>query len=402
MKQILFVDDEQKILDGLKRTLRPIRHEWTMMFACGGEEALKVLEQSPVDVVISDMRMPGMDGAELLRRIQHQYPHVIRVILSGQSDKEMALQSIGATHLFLSKPCEKEVLQATIERACALRMLLKNDSLRALVGSMKSIPSMPRLYAEIKQLVESDQWSLQDITKIIELDVGMTARVLQVVNSAYFGTAKNVSTVEQAVNFLGVDLIQSLALSEHVFSKCPDHIAEMFPIDRLWSAGAGTGALAREIAKAEQRPAVEVEQAFIAGLLHDTGILMLAINCGKRYRATLENARARQLKIAQAEHEEFESTHAEVGAYLLGLWGVSESIVEAIALHHRPGESQASGFTPLTAVHAADVLYQEIHGSITGCPSSSLDLAYLERLKLADRLPKWRELATGLSQEAKP
>ena len=178
MRQILFVDDEPKILDGLKRTLRSMRNEWSMMFACGGEEALKVLEQSTVDVIISDMRMPGMDGAKLLREVQRLYSHMIRVILSGQSDKEMVLQSIGATHLFLAKPCAPELLQSTIERACALRVFLKSDNLRSLVGRMQNIPSMPKLYADVKQLVESADWSLKDVSDIIAQDVGMTARVL--------------------------------------------------------------------------------------------------------------------------------------------------------------------------------------------------------------------------------
>jgi len=401
MNQILFVDDEQKILDGLRRNLRSMRDQWTMMFACGGEEALTMMEGAAVDVIVSDMRMPGMDGAELLRQVQQRHPHVIRVILSGQSDKEMVLESIGSTHLFLSKPCEKEALQATIERACALRAILQDKGLRALVGRMRSIPSMPKLYAEIKSLVESDQWSLKEVGQIISRDVGMTARVLQVVNSAYFGTAENISTIEQAVNFLGVDVIESLALSEHVFSKCSDELVEMFPIDRLWLEGAGTGTLAREIARAEQRPLVEVEQAFIAGLLHDTGILMFAINHSRRYRAVLDKAQAQQRKITEVEQKEFNSSHAEVGAYLLGLWGVSEAIVEAVALHHRPGDSGGTGFTPLTAVHAADVLYQEVAGAIIDCPPSLLDMAYLERANVADRVPQWRELASQLIQEVK-
>lgn len=400
MKHILFVDDEQRILDGLKRTLRSMRDEWNMFFACGGEEALRILEQSAIDIVISDMRMPGMDGAQLLREVQHRYPHVIRVILSGQSDKEMVLQSISASHLFLSKPCETKVLQGTIQRACALPGVLKNDSLRAVVGRMQTIPSMPKLYSEIKSLVESDNWSLKAVSDIVAKDPGMTAKVLQLVNSAYFGLATNVSTVEEAVNFLGVDIVQSLMLTADVFTQFPVDQVSVFHIDRLWSKGMMTGLLARTIAKAERRPAMEVEQAFIGGLLHDIGILMLAAGWGEQYRSTLETARAQKMKLWDIEQSEFGVTHAQVGAYLLALWGIGASIVEAVALHHCPAEFPANDVSPLTAVHVAEVLHQEVSGPAAEYLSSSLDLAYLERLEMADRVPYWRSLAENLRQES--
>lgn len=400
MKHILFVDDEQRILDGLKRTLRSMRDEWNMLFACGGEEALRILEQSPIDIIISDMRMPGMDGAQLLREVQQRYPHVVRVILSGQSDKEMVLQSISATHLFLSKPCEAKVLQATIQRVCVLPGALKNDSLRAVVGRMQTIPSMPRLYAEIKSLVESDNWSLRAVSDIVAQDPGMTAKVLQLVNSAYFGLATNVSTVEEAVNFLGVDIVQSLMLTADVFTQFPGEQVSAFHIDALWSKGMMTGMLARAIAKAERRPRMEVEQAFIGGLLHDIGILMLVAGCGEPYRSILETALAQKTKLWEIEQSEFGVTHAEVGAYLLALWGIGPSIVEAVSLHHCPGEFPINDFSPVTAVHVAEVLHQEIAGPAIECLSSSLDLPYLERLKLADRVPYWRSLAENTRQES--
>lgn len=400
MKHILFVDDEQRILDGIKRTLRSMRDEWNMLFACGGEEALRILEQSPIDIVISDMRMPGMDGAQLLREVQRRYPHVIRVILSGQSDKEMVLKSISATHLFLSKPCETKVLQATIHRACALPGTLKNDSLRAVVGRMQTIPSMPRLYSEVKNLVESGDWSLKAVSDIVGRDPAMTAKVLQLVNSAYFGWATNVSTVEEAVNFLGVDIVQSLMLTADVFTQFPDDKVNVFQVDRLWSKGVSIGMLARTVAKAERRPMLEVEQAFIGGLLQDIGILMFAAGCGEQYRSIFETARARKMKLWEMEQSEFGVTHAEVGAYLLALWGIGASIVEAVALHHCPGESPANDFTPLTAVHVAEGLHQEVTGPTIEYLSSSLDLTYLQQLKLADRVPYWRSLAGTTRQES--
>lgn len=400
MTQILFVDDEPKLLEGLKRLLRPMRNEWAMTFAGGGEEALKTLEQTPFDVVVSDMRMPGMNGAELLKEVQRRYPHIVRIILSGHSDREMTFQSIGATHLFLAKPCDAEQLKATIHRACALRGALKSDALRGLVAGMRTIPSLPTLFTEIKRAVESETASLKTIGEIIAKDMGMTAKLLQLVNSAYFGLPRNVSTVEQAVSVLGLDTIQALVLSVQVFSQFQaEAAATQFQFERLWKESMRVGTLARAIAKAEQRPPSEVEQAYTAGLLHDVGVLVLATNLPDRYGAVLRKASAERSEVCEAERSELGATHAEVGASLLGLWGLNDPIVEAVAYHHRPGECLSKTFAPLTAVHVANALLQEGAEPTTGPAPVQIDHLYLEKLALADRVPRWRDMVVMLEKE---
>lgn len=400
MTHILFVDDEPKILDGLKRLLRSMRNEWAMAFASGGQEALRMLEQAAFDVVVSDMRMPGMDGAQLLSEVQRRYPHIVRIILSGHCDRALIYHSINATHQFLAKPCELEQLKATIRRACALRDVLANDSLRRLVGGMPTIPSLPALFAEIKNAVESDTASLSAIGAIMAKDMGMTAKILQLANSAYFGTSRPVSTVEQAVTFLGLDTIQTLVLSVHVFSQFPQHHTAPVPIERLWADSMATGTLARAIAKAEGRPPNEVEQAYTAGVLHDVGRLVLVANMGDRYQAVLATAATGGLPDWEAEQSAFGVSHAEVGAYLLGLWGLSDPIVEAVAYHHRPGDCVGGeGFRPLTAVHVAQALHQEQGLQRLGPTSAPLDAVYLDRLHLAVRLPVWKALTTTGGRE---
>lgn len=400
MRHILFVDDEPKLLDGLKRALRSMRTEWNMTFVGGGELAMKTLEECPVDVVVSDMRMPGMDGAQLLNEVQRRYPHTVRIILSGHSDQEMIFQSISSTHQFLAKPCEVEQLKATIRRTLALRGLLKKETLRALVTGMHAIPSLPALYTAIKKEAESEDCSLKAIGEIIVQDLGMTAKLLQLVNSAYFGLCKEVSTVEQAVNFLGLDTIQALVLSLDVFSKFPQDKVGLFHIDRLWVESMAIGSLARAIAKAERRAPLEIEQAYTAGLLHDVGILMLAANSSDQYGAVLRKASMDRRTVWETEQNEFGATHAEVGAYLLGLWGLSDPIIEAVAYHHRPGDCVGGeDFSPLTAVHVADVLQQEQGGHSINCPIPAIDLSHLERLNLTERLPQWREVGATVGKE---
>ena len=400
MKQLLFVDDESKLLDGLKRSLRPMRHEWNMTFVTSGEEALKALAQAPFDVVVSDMRMPGMDGAQLLNEVQQRYPQIVRIVLSGQSDREMIYQSIAATHQYLAKPCESELLKATVMRACALRELLGNDSLQRLVTGMQQIPSQPTLYAEIRREAESKTASLKTIGAIISKDIGMTAKILQLVNSAYFGLHGRVSTAEQAVNLLGLDTVQALVLTVHVFSQFPSTHGSRFNMGRLWEASTKTGALARAIAKAEQAPALVIDQAYTAGLLHDAGMLVLAANVPERYDAMIETAHDLGIPLWEVERQELGATHAVVGAYLLGLWGLADPIVEAVAFHHHPSDCVGNTFTPLTAVHVANVLQQELSQQATGGVPSQIDFTYLDRLHMTERLTDWRELAGTVQRTA--
>ncbi|MEO7818556.1 MAG: response regulator, partial [Actinomycetota bacterium] len=364
-------------------------------------EALKALEQAPFDVVISDMRMPGMDGAQLLNEVRQRYPQIVRIVLSGHSDQEMIYQSIAATHQYLSKPCESELLRAAVMRACALRELLGNDSLRRLVTGMQQIPSQPTLYAEIRREAESKAASIRTIGTIISKDMGMTAKILQLVNSAYFGSRGTVSTAEQAVNLLGLDTVQALVLTVHVFSQFASTLGSRFNMDRLWEASTETGSLARAIAQAEQAPALVIDQAYTAGLLHDVGILVFAANVLTQYDATLKTAHDQGIPVWEVERQEFGATHADVGAYLLGLWGLGDPIVEAVAFHHRPAECVGTTFSPLTAVHVANVLQQELSQQATGGVLSQIDFTYLDTLHMTDRLPYWREVAGTVQQAEK-
>lgn len=144
--RILFVDDEPLLLSGLQRLLRPLRKEWNAACAAGGEEALVMLAQERFDVIVTDMRMPGMDGAELLNEVMRLYPDMLRLVLSGQSDLESVVKSAGVTHQYLSKPCSIEVMRDAVNRAVALHQLLANSALKQLLSRLHSIPSVPPLY----------------------------------------------------------------------------------------------------------------------------------------------------------------------------------------------------------------------------------------------------------------
>ncbi len=400
MKRILFVDDEENVLHGLRRMLHPFRKEWEMVFTIGSEAALKALAQTEFDVVVSDMRMPCMDGAQLLNEVKRRHPQVVRIILSGHSEMETILRSVGPTHQYLAKPCDSEELKKVITRACALRDLLSENALRALASQMSSIPSLPQTYTEIVTELQSPEASIQRIGQIVSKDVGMAAKVLQLVNSAFFGLRHHVSDPAQAASFLGVDTIKALVLSVHVFSQLEFADVEGLCLDTLWTHSAMTGALAKKIISEEDGSEQLRGDALTAGLLHDTGKLILAANLPERYAEVLSIVRDDGASLCEAERQHLGNTHAEVGAYLLGLWGLPDPIVEAVAFHHTPRGCLGEGLTPLMAVHVANALMHAPGHSAEATDIPSLDVEYITQLGLLDRVTTWQSLCSEMAEGA--
>lgn len=388
-KRVLFVDDEVNILQGLRRMLRNMGDRWEMFFAGGGEEALDIISRKGIDIVVSDMRMPGMDGAQLMDKVMNLYPNIIRIILSGYSDQELILKSVKYTHQFLVKPCDPEVLKRTIEKACMLRELLNDEKLIMTVTGIKHLPSLPRVYRVIVEELQSSNASLKKIGDIISQDVTMTARILQLVNSAFFGLPQKVASPQQAVTLLGINTLKALILNVQVFTTINrEKQPKDFSLEKLCNHSIMVGNLASIIAKSESTHNNIKEDAFAAGILHDIGILLLIEN-PKLYQKLMEYASVNRCSLLKAEYAVLGSSHAELGAYLLGLWGLSDPIVEAVAFHHNPSKLKDDSFTALTAVHVANAFLSGIKDHLENIDSSYLDLQYLTDLRITDRLKKW-------------
>ena len=391
-KRILFVDDEEMVLQGLKRMLRSCENEWDMVFVDSGVKALEIMAQSPFDVIVADMRMPLMNGVELLYEVMKRYPLTIRFILSGHTDNQLILNAMGETHQYLSKPCVPAALQAALRRAIGSVEILHNAELKKLIGQMKALPSLPILYNEIMAKLAQPNAQLSDITSIIAKDLGMTAKVLQLVNSAYFGKPEHVTDLNAAVSFLGLNVITSLFLSVNVFSEFRGLKIEGFSMEDLWKHSLDTATLASKISKLESRNSSIANEAFAAGILHDSGRIVLAANFPKRYADAISIAKREQCEISTAERMVFEHTHSEVGGYMMSLWGLPVGIVEAIAHHHDPSFFAGQSFCALTAIHVANCLLDLNLGNKKDIVPSPLDLNYLKSMNLLDRLPSWRNL----------
>lgn len=398
MKRILFVDDEPNVLEGLSRMLFPLRRVWQMVFAHNGEEALKQLASEPFDVIVTDMRMPGMDGAALLQRVMEDYPQTIRFVLSGQSDRETILRSVGPAHQFLAKPCNADVLKSSIDRAFALREMLGSKPLQNFVAHVDSIPAMPDSYRRLRAELQSEDASVATVAKIVESDLGMAAKILQLVNSAFFGIRQQVSNVTQAVSLLGLDTIKSLVLLIGVFNPATEHkLPPDVSIDALWRHGMLVGAAAQAIAREETNDKMIMSDAFTAGLLHDVGILVLSENYSDDYARVWRHAIDNQMQVTEVERDTFGCTHAQVGAYLLGIWGLPDAVVEAVAFHHNPADSLLNGFGALAAVHVANVVDYESGTNDRGAPQPVFDIAFLTRSGLNHKVGHWRDICLKLS-----
>ena len=397
MQRILFVDDEPKLLGGLRRMLRGLRDEWTFEFAESGAEALATLARKPFDVVVSDMRMPGMDGSELLRQVRERFPATVRMVLSGQCERRAVLKAVGPAHQFLTKPCNSETLKATLGRVWRLRERMPAPEAQELVSRVESLPSLPESLAALSAELETAQGSVDRVGRIVAANPAMAARVLQLVNSGFFGSPQPMVDPCRAVGLLGQERLRELAESTEAFATAAlcewgmTRLTEVIEHSRAVAEAAG------RIARAESDCPHLLAQARWGGLLHDVGSLVLMQEAPDRYADLLAGGDDRDA-ICHRERRAFGADHAAVGAYLLALWGLPPSLVRIAALHHAPREWDDRTFTALTAVHAANVLCREPLAG-TGGPRCNLDYPYLKQIGKIDRVAAWAELCRAAEPE---
>ncbi len=395
-RRILFVDDDIDVLDGIRRCLRKMPAAWELEFQSTGAQALATLDEQPYDVIVGDLHLPGMSGVELMTQVAERHPGVIRIVLSASVDEAAILRTVEPTHQYLTKPCDPDALKSTIRRACTLRSLLSDESLTQLVTKVGSLPSLPSVYSEVTAALRSEDSSLERIGELIGQDVAMTAKVLKVINSAYFGLPRKVESPAQAASILGVELLKSLVLSAGVFSQFQRANLGCFDLDEFERHSVAVGQTARAICAAEGADKQTASDAGLAGFMHDVGKLVLVQSLPEEYEQVAAVARETSVPLEIAERNTLGASHAEVGAYLLGLWGLSDSIVEAIAFHHMPSNWPDTDFSVLTAIHAADALVHESnHPELT----SRLDMSYLEQAGLAARVDTWRSVVAAAPEE---
>jgi HD-like signal output (HDOD) protein/ActR/RegA family two-component response regulator len=400
-RRILFVDDDELILRSMERVLRRPAQEsgWELCFASSGEDALAEMARSPVEVLLADSHMSRMSGAALLRSVQERDPSVIRILLSGHTGLEALRSALPFAHQFLPKPCDGQLLRSTLESACNLRQLLGKPELRQLVGSSNELPSAPRTFIELSNALANPTTSARTVSDIIARDIAISARVLQLVSSAFYGLPRAVTSIGGAVAYLGVEVIKAIVLSVEVSRMFPlTQPVPDFSVDAVQQRGTRVSQLAKRLLGHEGGDVLVV-----AGLLQDSGQLVLASRAAARFGLALSTAAARRRPLAEVETEMFGASHAEVGAYLLGLWGLPPRVVHAVAHHLEPQRTGTRLFDAAAALYVANLLVTDPDvPALEEVPPHTigLDLGFLRLIGVAHHLDEWRRLARGFGGKA--
>jgi HD-like signal output (HDOD) protein/ActR/RegA family two-component response regulator len=400
MKNIVFVDDEPDLLESLRVRLYKHRREWSMKFLGSGAQAVAELEASHVDVLVSDIRMPGMDGGQLLSIIKERWPATIRIVLSGYSDDSQALRLTALAHQYIAKPCNSEEIEDIINRCLLLQELLGNESLRRVVGRIGQLPAMPKVYARLQTALASPNVTAADISAIVTADAAISTKVLQLTNSAFFRLRKPIVRVKDAITYLGFATVRNLVMSAEVFAqwKLPRALAGDVDPEHLQHHALQAAQACKSLATGKVSP----DDAWLAGLVHDLGYWILAQECPEELKRAIALSNTSGVPLFQCERQTIGATHAEMGAYLLGLWGLPNPIVEAVALHHTPTAMPPHGFDLLAALAVSDALLGGSMGELKrSTDGSAVDAPYFASLNAPfDLAEAERRVAASVSPES--
>ena len=359
-KRILFVDDIRHVLNSLRLSLRGMNNEWDMVFALGGEEAASLLQRSQFDLLVTDMRMPGIDGAQLLALAHRDHPSMGRVILSGYAEEDCVLKNISLAHQYLSKPCTTQELVATIGNALSQDDALGSTRMKEVVSNLQSLPALPAVYRELAAALENNDTSWKEVCEILSKDMALVATVLRVANCAFFGLGGKVASLDHAVKLLGTQTLRTLVLSTHLFSIFDQKTMPVFSVSRLWNHSIRVAGFARLIATKENLPATSREDCAIAGMLHDIGKVILSVILPDDFRQVIDTVQLENCAVHEAEMRHLGVTHAEIGAYLMGIWGFGHAQREAVRFHHMAVCDYAKPASVQNILHAANILDHEL------------------------------------------
>jgi len=389
--RVLIVSGDAEWFARTEEAWKSLQPGWNCQHAGDPRQALKALSVYTFQAVVLDSKMP--ETVQLLDWIDQLLEDTVRVVRCEAQERSVFLEWQKGGVTAVADNIDAETLAASLKRTARLRVWLADPAMKALVPLLRKLPVVPKLHTQIAKELQSPTASIDAVAELIAQEPVMAAKMLQLVNSAFFGLGHEISQPAEAVMYLGAERVRALVLLASAFTQFGEVHCAGFSPDSVWQHSLQTSALARRIALAEAADVKAAESAFTAGLLHDLGHLMLAGNLASRYANARRVAAPDETAQLEAELKEFGTTHAELGAYLLGTWGLPLPMLEAVAWHHWPDRSEDTGFTALTAVHAANVFARELEtGGQPNKAACKLNSVYLERIGLLSRVDAWREL----------
>ncbi len=390
--RILFVG-LQDIVDDLNLSFGTDKNRWSVSFAATGQEAVNQLRSAECDAVVTELHLPDMSSIDLLRQVRDEFPKAARLVFAAPADPESMTRSLAVAHQVLSRPCKPEILERQVANSLAMRILLNDDNLHARIARIDKLPVLPRIYNQLVEEMQSETASVQRIAELIRRDIAITARVLQMINSAHFGVSRHVDSALQAVNLLGLDTVKSLVLTAGVFSQFKESGLAGFLLDEIYGHSLAVGSSAQYLANAFGLGRQQAEAALTAGTLHDIGKLILVTNFEKEAREIVKTVREKNTPLHTVEREMLGVSHSEIGAHLLSLWGLSDQVLEAVAFHETPETSANPALNVLTAVHLANAFDHDEHITNRDPKYTTASVDYLNQIGLGSQLTQLRELS---------
>jgi len=356
MIRLLLVDDEEKVVEGLQRRLRLHLRDYDISIAFSGPQALEILEKNNIDIIVSDLRMPEMDGAEFFQIVQEKHPQIIRFILSGHSEKDLFVTSSLFIHQHLSKPCEAARLAGIIKETIESLESLAQQEVKKTISQITQLPELPKTYQKLNVALQTNGETNETVSSLIEKEPALVARIMKISNSAFFGVGGQISSIEEALTLLGLDMIRGLVLLHDLTQILQVPKSSGLDTEILWCHSINTSLVAKEMGRKNQLSANVIEEAYTVALLHDLGKLILAHVYDQEYQEALTTSREQRIPLWKIEKDLFGNCHAEVGAHLLQLWGLPKTFVEAIKFHHCPHRKSSGASMATELVHLSDYL----------------------------------------------
>jgi HD-like signal output (HDOD) protein len=392
-KCIYVVDDQAAVLEMAVLIIRTVDPEWEVTGFKNPSDALSAVRTRAPDLVLSDQVMPEMDGSELLEQIRAISPTTIRIIVSGCVPLNK-LAFITSAHHYIAKPFDTMKLRETIRRGFAAQERMADKDMQAVATSLRSIPSLPQVYHALTQALQSDRNASSTIAGLLAEDPGMTAKVLHLANSPLFGQNSIITTPFDAVMCLGTEMIMAVVLSQSLFSHYESLVSEKIDMGKVWNHCWQTASLAQQICREMKLSRARGEEAFLSGLLHETGRFILVDNFPDRFQAACQRASRTKSPLAPRLKEEFRTAPAHLTAYVLELWGMPANVIGAIASLDAPADGQAGEFTIASALYVADGVSSRQSPPDT-FPPEEWDREYLKAIGCLENIPAWEKLSTG-------
>jgi len=381
---VLLVDDEPDILAALRRALR--REGWNLLFAESAKDALTLLSENHIDLVLTDMRMPEMDGVAFLKQVSATSPATIRMGLTGYTEPKMLARAFseGHIHEIASKPWKDDELRSILQNALARSTDMRkiDPALKRVINTVNTLPVLPQAYRAVCEALEDDSKAPVDaVAAIITQAPSIAARLLQAANASIFGQQRQIATVSQAIVVLGLKMVQNLVLVSGIFEELKTGDRREFSAKSLWQHSIGCGSIASHLAKEQGESSAVQETAMLAGILHDIGKLVLANCMPVPYVRILQEAVKRNVPIASVEHELLGTDHTAVGGILAEWWHLPPQVVDALRGHTCPDSVDTELITHL--VHLANSLAHQLDIGFSGTPiPPEVSAATLARLNI--------------------